>query len=102
MRFFVLAYGFIFISTILTGLLNGLGESRSAFFVQMASVLATLVVTVPLAWWGGVTFALAGGCVSVLLGIITGAVCLWQHSSRGAADAADPVVPLIRPDLIQG
>lgn len=59
-----LSYTLDYFTRVLEGLLYGLGENRSSFLIQLITTLAVLTISLPLAAWGGMTWALAGGFFS--------------------------------------
>ena len=80
LRLFATAYFLAYVCMVMTALLNGLSRSRSTLLVQLASVAATLLVTLPLAMLGGVKWSLAGACVSTLAGVITAGLLLRRSA----------------------
>ena len=76
LRLFCVCYILGYASAVLTALLNGMGNSRAAFTIQLSTVVATLLITLPLARFGGVTWGLAGGCTSVFTGVLVGSMLL--------------------------
>ncbi len=79
MRIFVVAYVLGYALMVLNALLNGLKKSRATFLVQLAGGIVTVLVTLPLAYCGGVAWGLAGGVASTLTGVVAAAILL----SRG-------------------
>ena len=76
LRLFAAAYVMSYIATIQSALLNGMARSRSALVIQLAMVAGTLAVTLPLAVLGGVSWSLAGACISTLAGVFAGSLLL--------------------------
>jgi O-antigen/teichoic acid export membrane protein len=76
LRLFAAAYVLSYVATVQSALLNGMARSRSALVIQLAMVAGTLAVTLPLAVFGGVSWSLAGACVSTLAGVFAGSVLL--------------------------
>ena len=88
LRFFVLAYTFIYFAQVLGSFLNGLEESRSTFLVQTAAALAALTIGLPFAAWLGVTGACAGFLTVNLVRFSTGAFFvtrLWEAPQKAAS-----------------
>jgi O-antigen/teichoic acid export membrane protein len=80
LRFFAVAYIGSYICTVQSSLLNGMARSRSALLIQLATVVVTAAVTLPLAAYGGVAWSLGGACASTLAGLIVGSILL--HRSK--------------------
>ncbi len=55
LRLFAPAFIFFFLSVVLTSLLDGLEETRRAFWAQLVGGFAFLIIGLPLVAWGGVT-----------------------------------------------
>lgn len=60
LRLFAPAFTLLFLSVVLTSLLDGLEETRRALSAQLVSAFAFLIIGLPLVVWGGVTGASVG------------------------------------------
>lgn len=100
LRLFAVAYVLMYVSTVIGGLLNGLAKSRASFAIQLGMVSATLLVTLPLAMWGGVTWGLVGAVVSTTAGVIVGSLLLRREKKEGQEICDVMDVAVLRPAVV--
>jgi len=93
MQLFALLYSLTYAWSIVSCVLSGLEKSRAAFAAQMAAVVVTVIVTLPLAAWGGVTWALVGASVSMLAGLAAGALLLKRYMREPQSKTPPTAVP---------
>jgi O-antigen/teichoic acid export membrane protein len=87
LRLFVLCYSIGYLSNFMMTILNGLEKMKVAFFSQLAGAITTMVVGAPLAAWGGVTGAAAGGGLTSLAQLMVSGFYLRNaHKSYSGVD----------------
>ena len=78
LRIFAAAYLLNYLSATTAAVLNGLRKTRSVFVSQLAGAVTTLLVSVPLAAWGGVEWRWSAGGASIVVQVVLNAVALLR------------------------
>jgi O-antigen/teichoic acid export membrane protein len=93
LRLFVAIYAMYYLSQTLSGLFNGLGESRWTFYAQLSAAITNSMIALPLAAVVGLLGALYGGIVPMLLQVGMGLyfLRLLSRPKNSLADLDSPI-----------